>query len=84
MTLEKIPFNSDYYFLWHPLNLFRRKYPAFDLLPVEESGKGKEFLKILDVEGWKVCCLEDFPSFRYPHVNGVIMNESEVLCYKKK
>lgn len=84
-TNSPLPISDDYYFMWHPTKFIAEKFPQLKLLALEQSGKGREFLKIIDVEGWKLCSTDEYPGYpedtEYP---GFAKIDEFFLCRKGK
>lgn len=84
--ISPIKDTNEHYFMWQSIITWQKAVYNFDLLLVEESGKGKEFLEELNVDGWKLCKTKEFPaegSF-YPPFHGFIKDGEYLLCYKIK
>lgn len=84
-TSTPLPKSDDYHFLWHPTKLFSDKFANLKLLALEQSGKGRQFLTQIDVEGWQLCPIEEFPGYpedvEFP---GFVKIDDYFLCRKKK
>lgn len=80
-----LPTSDEHYFMWHPTKFIAEKFPQLKLLALEQSGKGREFLKIINVDGWKLCPITDYPGYpedlEYP---GFVKIDEWFLCRKGK